>query len=70
MGAVAVRDSTDGVLAVLREAGRGDYTVRRYQVVLERFATFLNGSRPGHGERVGVHRLHREPDRGQVGGVA
>ena len=43
MGAVAVRDSTDGVLAVLREAGRGDYTVRRYQVVLERFATFLNG---------------------------
>jgi integrase/recombinase XerD len=43
MGEVGVRDSADRVVAVLREAGRDEYTVRRYQVVLDRFAAFLTG---------------------------
>jgi integrase/recombinase XerD len=43
MGEVGVRDSADRVVAVLRDAGRGEYTVRRYRVVLDRFAAFLTG---------------------------
>ncbi|MGH3448846.1 MAG: site-specific integrase [Nocardioidaceae bacterium] len=38
-----VRDSVDRVLAVLREAGRSEGTVRRHRVVLDRFAVFLAG---------------------------
>ena len=43
MGDVGVRDAADRVVAVVRDAGRDEYTVRRYQVVLERFAAFLTG---------------------------
>ena len=43
MGEADVRDCADRVLAALREAGRADGTVRRYQVVLDRFAAFLAG---------------------------
>ena len=43
MGEADVRDSVDRVLAVLREAGRAEGTVRRHQVVLDRFAVFLAG---------------------------
>ena len=43
MGEVGVRDAADRVVTVVRDAGRDEYTVRRYQVVLERFATFLTG---------------------------
>jgi integrase/recombinase XerD len=35
------RAAADKVLTVLREAGRAEATVRRYQVVLDRFAVFL-----------------------------
>jgi hypothetical protein len=34
---------SDRVLAVLRDAGRAEYTVRRQQAVLDRFAAFLTG---------------------------
>ncbi|MGB8380722.1 MAG: hypothetical protein WCG47_05640, partial [Dermatophilaceae bacterium] len=30
-------------MAVVRDAGRDEYTIRKYQVVLERFAAFLTG---------------------------
>jgi len=43
MGEADVRDCVGRVLATLRDAGRGEFTVRRYQVVLERFAVFLAG---------------------------
>jgi len=43
MGDVGVRDAADRVVAVVRDAGRDEYTVRKYQVVLERFAAFLTG---------------------------
>jgi hypothetical protein len=43
MGEADVRDAVDRVLAVLRDAGRAEYTVRRQQVVLNRFAAFLTG---------------------------
>ena len=43
MGDVGVRDAADRVVAVVRDAGRVEYTVRKYQVVLERFAAFLTG---------------------------
>jgi integrase/recombinase XerD len=43
MGEVGVRGSVDRVAAVLRDAGRADETVRRYQAVLDRFAAFLTG---------------------------
>jgi integrase/recombinase XerD len=43
MGEADVRDSVGRVLAVLREAGRAESTVRRQQVVLDRFAAFLAG---------------------------
>ena len=58
------------VLAVLRDAGRAEGTVRRHQVVLDRFAAFLAGRGLDTVSDAGVHRLHREPDRGQVGVVA
>ena len=43
MGEADVRAAVGGVLAVLREAGRAEGTVRRHQVVLDRFAVFLAG---------------------------
>ncbi|MGH3448208.1 MAG: hypothetical protein ACRDP4_11370, partial [Nocardioidaceae bacterium] len=38
-----VRAAAGRVLAVLREAGRSEGTVRRHRVVLDRFAVFLAG---------------------------
>ena len=43
MGETGVRDCVGRVVAVLREAGRAEDTVRRQQVVLDRFAAFLAG---------------------------
>lgn len=43
MGGAAVRDCVHRVVAVLREAGRSEDTVRRQRGVLERFAMFLAG---------------------------
>ena len=43
MGDVGVRDAVERVVAVLREAGRHEDTVRHYQAVLDRFAAFLIG---------------------------
>jgi integrase/recombinase XerD len=43
MGEAGIRFSVDRVLAVLRDAGRAEYTVRRQQAVLDRFAAFLTG---------------------------
>lgn len=43
MGEVGVMDAADRVVAVVRDAGRDEYTIRKYQVVLERFAAFLTG---------------------------
>src|SRR5664279_4435645 len=43
MGAVGIRDAADRVVAVVRDGGRDEYTIRKYQVVLERFAAFLTG---------------------------
>ncbi len=41
MGEENVRVAAGRVLAALREAGRSEGTIRRYQVVLDRFAAFL-----------------------------
>jgi site-specific recombinase XerD len=38
-----VRNSVDRVVALLREVGRAEGTIRRHQVALERFASFLAG---------------------------
>jgi integrase/recombinase XerD len=43
MGEADVQDAVGRVLAVLREAGRTERTVRCQQVVLERFVAFLDG---------------------------
>ena len=43
MGEAGVKDSVGRVLAVLRDAGRAEDTVRRQQAVLDRFAGFLTG---------------------------
>jgi len=43
MGEADVRAAVSGVLAALREAGRSEHTIRRHQVVLDRFAAFLAG---------------------------
>lgn len=43
MGEASVGDSVGRVVAVLRDAGRAEDTVRRQQVVLDRFAAFLAG---------------------------
>ena len=43
MGEVDVTDCVGRVLAVLRDAGRAESTVRRQQAVLDRFAAFLAG---------------------------
>jgi integrase/recombinase XerD len=43
MGETGVRDSVDRVVAVLRDAGRAEDTVRRQQAVLDRFTAFLTG---------------------------
>ena len=41
MGEADVRVAVGGVVAALREAGRSEGTIRRHQVVLDRFAAFL-----------------------------
>jgi integrase/recombinase XerD len=43
MGDADVRDSVGRVVAVLRDAGRAEVSVRRQQAVLDRFAVFLAG---------------------------
>ena len=43
MGEADVRPAADRVLAALRGAGRSEGTIRRHQVVLDRFAAFLAG---------------------------
>jgi integrase/recombinase XerD len=43
MGEADVRAAVSRVLAVLREASRSEGTVRRQQIVLDRFAAFLTG---------------------------
>src|SRR5260370_24354931 len=43
MGEADVRAAAGRVLAALREAGRSEGTIWRYQVVLDRFAAFLAG---------------------------
>lgn len=43
MGDVDVSDAADRVVAMLREAGRHELTIRDYQAVLDRFAAFLIG---------------------------
>ena len=43
MGEADVRAAAGRVLAALREAGRSEGTIRRYQAVLDRFADFLAG---------------------------
>ena len=43
VGQADINDAVESVLAVLRDAGRAEETVRRHQAVLERFATFLAG---------------------------
>jgi len=43
MGEADVRVAAGRVLAALREAGRSEGTIRRYQAVLDRFASFLAG---------------------------
>lgn len=43
MGEADVGAAVGHVLAVLRDAGRAEHTLRRQQVVLERFAAFLVG---------------------------
>src|SRR5258706_2711549 len=43
MGEADVRAAVGRVLAVFREAGRSEGTIRRHQVVLDRFAAFLAG---------------------------
>src|SRR5690349_2284570 len=43
MGEEDVRVAAGRVLAALREAGRSEGTIRRYQVVLDRFTAFLDG---------------------------
>ena len=43
MGEADVREAVGRVLTALREAGRAEGTIRRQQVVLDRFAAFLAG---------------------------
>ena len=43
MGEADVRAAVGGVLGALREAGRSEDTIRRYEVVLDRFVAFLAG---------------------------
>ena len=43
MGEADVRAAAGCVLTALREAGRSEGTIRRHQVVLDRFAAFLAG---------------------------
>jgi site-specific recombinase XerD len=43
MGEADVRVAAGGVVTALREAGRSEGTIRRYQAVLDRFAAFLAG---------------------------
>jgi len=43
MGPADVRGAADRLLAMLREAGRAEATVRGYEVVLDRFVVFVAG---------------------------
>ena len=43
MGEADVRVAAVVVVTALREAGRSEGTIRRYQAVLDRFAAFLAG---------------------------
>ncbi len=43
MGEADVRDAVGRVVAMLRDAGRSEETVRQQRVVLDRFADFLTG---------------------------
>jgi integrase/recombinase XerD len=43
VGQADINEAVEGVLGVLRDAGRAEETVRRHRVVLDRFATFLAG---------------------------
>jgi hypothetical protein len=43
MGEADVRVAAGVVVTALREAGRSEGTIRRYQAVLDRFAAFLAG---------------------------
>jgi hypothetical protein len=70
MGDVGVRDAADRVVAVVRDAGRDECTVGKYQVVLGRFAAFLTGRGVGTASEWVCIDFHREPDRRSVGGVA
>jgi integrase len=61
MGEVGVRGAVDRVLAVLREAGRAEVTIRGYEVVLNRFAVFLAGRGLGTvSERVCIDFVEKE----------
>lgn len=59
MGEAEVRGCAGRVVAVLREAGRSEDTIRQQQVVLERFATFLAGRALDVAGEGGVYRVHR-----------
>lgn len=43
MGRASVEEAADRVVAVLRDAGRSEGTLRRYRIVVDRFARFLAG---------------------------
>ena len=47
MGPADVRGAADRLLAMLREAGRAEATVRGYEVVLDRFVVFVAGRAGG-----------------------
>ena len=70
MGEADVRVAAAGVVAALREAGRSEGTIRRYQAVLDRFAAFLAGrGLSAASDQVCVDFI-AEPDRDQAGGAA
>jgi integrase len=61
MGPADVRGAADRVLAMLREAGRAEATVRGYEVVLERFVVFVAGRAGGTvSERVCIHFVENQ----------
>ena len=70
MGEADVRAAVGRVLAALREAGRSEGTIRRHQVVLDRFAAFLAGRGLSTASDQVCVDFIAEPDRDQAGGVA
>jgi integrase/recombinase XerD len=61
MGQAEVRGAVDRVLAVLREVGRAEATIRAHQVVLDRFAVFVAGRGVGTvSERVCIDFVENE----------